>query len=138
MAGRLILVVDDDRDTREAFAEWLEWGGDMVVSADSAASAEAGLAGRVPTVCIVDAQLRVGTGLDVFRDLRARLPEFRDTVSIVVSGMRPQMVDQLIEAAELKGLIVLTKPVDPYELDGVIDRALADQNVPRVADGRRT
>jgi CheY-like chemotaxis protein len=131
MAGRLILVVDADRDTREAFVEWLEWGGDVVVAADSAASAEAGLAGRVPTVCIFDLQLGGGTGLDVFRYLRAHVPGFHDTLSVVVSGMNPQTVDQLIEAAEMSGVIVLTKPVDPHVLDGVIDRALAGQNVSR-------
>jgi CheY-like chemotaxis protein len=137
MAGRLILVIDDDRDTREAFAEWLEWGGDLVVAADGAASAEARLAGRVPAICILDLQLGAGTGLDIFRDLRARLPEFRNTVSIVVSGMNPQLVDQLIEATEMKGAIVLTKPIDPHELDGVIERALADKTVSGAADSRR-
>jgi two-component system, OmpR family, response regulator len=125
MAGRLIVVIDDDRDTRDAFAEWLELGGDVVVCADGAAAVEAGLAGRTPAVCIVDLQLTMTTGLEVFRDLRDRLAQFRDTVPIVLTGMNRSKAERLIEAGPMAGVILLTKPVDPFRLTFVIDSAVA-------------
>jgi CheY-like chemotaxis protein len=125
VAGHLIVVIDDDRDTRDAFAEWLELEGDQVVCADSADSAEHGLAGRTPDACILDLQLKRETGLDVFRDLRARLPEFCDTVPIVLTGMQRAKAERLLESGPMAGVILLTKPVDPGRLASVIHGAIA-------------
>ena len=55
-------------------------------------------------------------GLDVFRDPRDRLPEFRDTVPIVLTGMGRSKAERVIEAGPMAGTILLTKPVDPEKL----------------------
>jgi DNA-binding NtrC family response regulator len=125
MAGHLIVVIDDDVDTRDAFAEWLELGGDEVVCADSADSAEDGLAGRTPDVCILDLQLKTETGLDVFRKLRARRPEFCNTVPIVLTGMQHSKAERVIESGPTAGVILLAKPIDPDRLSSVIRGAIA-------------
>jgi two-component system response regulator HydG len=125
VAGHLIVVIDDDRDTCEAFAEWLQLEGDEVVCADSVDSAEHGLAGRTPDVCILDLQLRAESGLDVFRVLRARRPEFCNTVPIVLTGMPRWKAEGMIEAGQVAGVILLTKPIDPDRLSSVIHGAIA-------------
>jgi two-component system OmpR family response regulator len=127
VAGRLIVVIDDDVDTCDAFADWLEYGGDEVVCAANAQAAETRLAGRAPVACILDLQLGGKTGLDVFRELRGRLPSFRDTVPIVLTGMHPARAQQVIEAAEMAPLMVLTKPIDPDQLVAMIDRAIGQR-----------
>jgi DNA-binding NtrC family response regulator len=130
MAGRLILVVDDDRDTCDAFAEWLQLAGYVVVCADSAATAEVALAGRTPAVCILDLQLQAETGIDVLRVLRARHPQFRDTVPIVLTGVERSRAERMIEESRIAGIILLAKPIDPNEVTEVIRGALAARTEP--------
>jgi two-component system response regulator FlrC len=130
MAGRLILVIDDDRDTCDAFAEWLQLAGDVVVCADSAATAEVGLAGRTPAVCILDLQLTTETGIDVLRVLRARHPQLRYTVPIVLTGMERSRAERVIEESGMEGIILLAKPIDPNNLTAVIDGAIAARPQP--------
>jgi len=138
MADRLILVIDDDRDTCDAFAEWLQLVGYEVVCADSAATAEVGLAGRTPAVCILDLQLQAETGIDVLRVLRARLPQLRDTVPIVLTGMERSRAEQMIEESQMAGIILLAKPIDPNEITAVIHGALAARPEPSVLLTQRT
>lgn len=127
MPGHLIVLIDDDQDTCDAFSEWLELAGDEVVCADNSTDAETRLAGRIPVVCILDLQLGARTGLDVFRELRDRLPGFHDTVPIVLTGMHSERAERLIEAAAMKGVVVLSKPVNPDHLSAVIARTIAER-----------
>jgi len=130
MAGHLLLVIDDDRDTCDAFAEWLQLAGYVVVCADSAATAEVALAGRTPAACILDLKLRMETGIDVLRVLRARHPQLRDTVPIVISGMERSRAERMIEESRMAGIILLAKPIDPNEVSEVIRSVLAARPEP--------
>jgi len=125
VAGRLIAVIDDDPDTREAFADWLEYGGDLVVSGATALAVEAELAGRAPAVCILDLHLGGTTGIDVFQELRDRLPAFHDTIPIVLTGMDPVRARLALQLAGMELVTLLTKPIDPEKLSTVIDGLLA-------------
>jgi DNA-binding response OmpR family regulator len=127
-----------DRDTCDAFAEWLELAGYVVVCADSAATAEVGLAGRTPAVCILDLRLQAETGIDVLRVLRARLPHLRDTIPIVLTGMERSRAERMIEESQMAGIILLAKPIDPNEITAVIHGALAARPEPSVLLTQRT
>jgi two-component system response regulator HydG len=125
MAGRLIVVIDDDRDTCDAYAEWLESEGETVVCASDANAAEMRLDGQSPAVCLLDLQLGESTGLEAFRDLRQRLPGFRHTAPIVLTGMQPERAELAIRSVNMEGVTILTKPVDPKKLRAAIDSAIA-------------
>jgi two-component system response regulator PilR (NtrC family) len=128
MPGRLIVVIDDDQDTCDSYAEWLEYQGETVVCAASAGEAEMRLGGRAPAVCLLDLQLGETTGLEVYRDLRQRLPAFRHTAPIVLTGMHPANAETIVRSAAMEPVTILTKPVDPAKLKDAIDRATAGRH----------
>jgi CheY-like chemotaxis protein len=130
VAGRLIVVVvDDDRDTFDGSAEWLELEGDMVVLRRRPTLLEPALGGRTPTVCIVDLQLTTTTGLEV-RDLRDRLPEFRDTVPIVLTGMNRSKAERFDRGGPDGEHHSVQQTIDPAKLSSTIDGAVAAHRLP--------
>ncbi len=81
-----ILVVDDDDATREAIAETLREAGFQVCPIGDASMPIAGIvAGFQPDLVLLDVNLGVRDGFDVFRDLR-QLEEARDVPVIFMSG----------------------------------------------------
>lgn len=70
-ASRLILHVDDDRDIREVVATALSEFGE-VVSADGMQDAREIIARRMPTLIILDLELRDGQGADLLDELKAQ------------------------------------------------------------------
>jgi signal transduction histidine kinase/CheY-like chemotaxis protein len=112
--GALALVVDDDRDDREAITGLLErWGWHVVSAADGeAACAALRRAPARPDVVISDYHLAGGeSGIDLVRRLRTvcatAIP------AVLVSG---DVTEELHGAAERAGLIVLHKPLQAARL----------------------
>src|SRR5438477_1740498 len=88
-AQHVILIVDDHRDTRELYREFLESTGFGVVEAKTCAEAlEVTRTARVHAV-VLDRRLPDGDGLDVCRALRED-PRTRDLPIIVLSGREQQ------------------------------------------------
>lgn len=109
--GRVVWVIDDDREAREASGALLRaWGAGFVgLGGGSEALACAG--SGPPDALFVD--LRLGareSGLDVLEALRARWGH--DVPACVVSGESPEALAPLRE----RGLLVLRKPVEPVRL----------------------
>ncbi len=108
-AARL-LIVDDERDLAEAFAEYLGDLGYGVAVAGSAWELEAALERGSFDLVVLDVDLPGRSGLDLIRD--GAIPD--GTAVVVVTG-NPDRIDRVI-GLELGADDYVQKPVDPREL----------------------
>ena len=107
----LVLVVDDDTDTRELYRMVLESVGYRVEDAASVSSADAALARVGPDVVLTDWLLPDGNGLDVCRALGRRVLT-RHVPVVAVTGMT--LGDGAVKAEDCPAMVtVLQKPADP-------------------------
>ena len=83
-----IFIVDDHPLVREWLATLLRQQPDLVVSgqAEDVGDALAAITKDPPDVAIVDLSLKSGSGLDLIKDLRERLPK----VAIIVLSMHEE------------------------------------------------
>jgi two-component system, sensor histidine kinase len=122
LAGRLVVVIDDEPAIVEAMRSLLAtWGADVIGSSDGAdVMAQLEALGQLPDLLIVDYRLADGRlGTDVIDDLRAMLdPEIP---AIVVTG---SSTADLAERVRTRGDDLLLKPVLPADLRALIDARL--------------
>jgi chemotaxis family two-component system response regulator PixH len=112
-AAPLILVVDDDTDTREMYGWCLEARGFRVALAGSFAAALEQAASETPDLIVTDYFLPGGDGFRLADTLRQN-PVMADVAIILVSG-RSFHEDALARAARLFNRVLL-KPVLPDDL----------------------
>ena len=107
-----VLIVEDDRRFREAFASAVNRAEDLELLA-SAADYESGAAWleQRPDVVLMDLQLPDGNGIDLIREVSRRLPE-TDVMVITVFGDERHVLDS-IEAGATGYLL---KDLAPSEL----------------------
>jgi len=122
-ASPLILLVDDYRDGREMYAEYLVFRGYRVATACSGAQAVALASGPDrPAVVLMDLEMHDMSGADALRILRANPALTR--VPILALTARAMNAER--EAAIRDGFDdVIPKPCLPDELIAIIDRYLA-------------
>lgn len=109
-AAARLLIVDDERDLAEAFAEYLGDLGYTVTIAGTAWEFESHLERHGADLVILDVDLPGRSGLDLIRD--GAIPE--GTAVVVVTG-NPDSIDRVI-GLELGADDYVQKPVDPREL----------------------
>jgi DNA-binding NtrC family response regulator len=112
-----ILVVEDDRDTREGLQMLLEEFRLDVRAAATLAEARAALAAFDPDICLTDLQLPDGDGLDFVRAARAGDPR-REIVVLTGHGT----LDSAVEAMKAGAFDYLVKPLRPVQLEAVLGR----------------
>ena len=119
----LILLVDDDRDGREMYAEYLMFRGFRVVTASSGAQAVALASGpERPSVILMDLEMRGMSGADALRELRADPALIR----VPILALTAHAMSAERETAIRAGFdAVIPKPCFPDELVAIIDRYLA-------------
>ncbi len=123
MAGRTVLVVDDEAPIREGMRELLNSWGCSVVTAGSAEDALASLGGIAPDACVMDYRLRGGVdGLTALARLNAAL--HADLPSVLVSG---ESSPEELASIKHSGLPLLHKPVSPSRLRSVLAHLLSRQ-----------
>jgi CheY-like chemotaxis protein len=113
----LVLLVEDDRDTREMYSEFLSYSGMRVTEASSGSRALDSARAERPDVIVTDIAMPGMDGIELSRKLRASEPT-RDVPIIAVTG-------SLSEGAREAGAnVVLEKPCSPDELLHVIEDVL--------------
>jgi PAS domain S-box-containing protein len=116
LTGRLILVVDDNRDAAETLAELLKMVGHQVVVAHDGPSALALVKADPPDVVLCDIGLPGMDGYEVARQLRAG--GAREMRLVAISGYaQPEDVARATEAGFDAHV---AKPLDPEELARII------------------
>src|SRR4051812_34992453 len=129
----LVLIVDDDLDTRELYRMVLESVGYRVEDAGRVQSAIAAGVRLIPDVVLADWLLPDGSGLDVCRGLRANRPTRRVPV-VAVTGLA---LDEqgLTSGRDEEGLAgILRKPADPDDILAAIRGALSRATERRLCD----
>jgi len=113
-----ILLIDDEEDSREAYAEFLRMNEFAVDEYSTAADALAAAAETMPAAVIVDISLKSGIdGYEAARRLRA-MPGGARVRLIAMTGYSPAVVKQQGELFDA----ILTKPAGPDELVALVQR----------------
>ena len=106
-----ILVVDDDLEIRRLLARYLGEQGFRVSLAGNRAECESQLDKHSIDLVVLDVMLPDGSGLDICRSLRARLPN----IAIILVTALKEEVDRIV-GLELGADDYLGKPFSPREL----------------------
>lgn len=120
LAGRRLLLVEDDVALGDAFARWLEATGFEVLRAADAAGATA----------LIDAPGRIDAAISDFRlpgevdgiaVLERVLRHHPAAIRVLVSG---EIDPALADRAAAAGLTLLSKPMEPRQLDRILGRGV--------------
>jgi CheY-like chemotaxis protein len=125
LAGARVLVVEDDKDSREVLCVLLELAGATVLCAESVAEAMEGVHHSFdPDVVLTDYSMPIADGFDLIREFR-RMPSTRAVAVpiLVLSGHTEDHWRARVLAAGAADL--LTKPMDPALLITRIAAAVA-------------
>lgn len=131
MAGKRILVVDDESRIREVVQYALEREGFSVVQASSSEEAARALAGEPLDLIVLDIMLPDGNGLDLCREYRRT----RRTPILFLSS-RGEEIDRVL-GLEMGADDYLSKPFGTRELVARI-KAVLRRSEPQPPEGERT
>jgi two-component system response regulator HydG len=126
-----LLIVDDDRDMREALSSLFTGGGHSCELAADAATALDLADQKTFDAVVSDVRMEGMDGLDMLDRLRQSHPAL-PVVMITAAGG----VHQAVEAIKRGAFGYLLKPCDPTELHSVVARALEARRHP--GEGRRS
>ena len=123
LAGRTILVVDDDGGTRELLVTLLSDAGAIVTTAASVEEALTAIDAHVPDFILADIGMRVEDGLSFCRRLRARSVDRGGRVPAIALSAYTRIAERV--AAEAAGFnAFVAKPAAPTDLLATIGRLL--------------
>jgi PAS domain S-box-containing protein len=115
LRGLQVLVVDDDRETRELVATALRGVGAQVRTAENTVDALADVGRHPPSVIVSDLEMPGEDGYQLIRRLRALSPEHGGTIpaAALTAHARPEEVRRALEAGFQRHL---PKPAAPDEI----------------------
>ena len=122
LAGRTVLVVDDDASTLEVLSAALEGSGADVCVAASAAEGWNVLHDRTPDVLVADLAMPEEDGFSFMRRVRHDSKVGRRVPAIALSAFADVRSEESARAAGFSAF--LAKPAKPEALLGLIDRLL--------------
>jgi DNA-binding response OmpR family regulator len=117
-----VLIVEDDQDSRDFFADAVALDRHEVALAENADDAERLIRTGTPDVAIIDLFLPGRSGLALIERLRAHWPSVR--IIAVTAGWSRLYDDILDEAVRLGADAKFRKPVDAGELRATIKSVL--------------
>ena len=124
-AQKTVLVVEDEPDAAELFAEMMRVSGFHVVKMFSSAPAIHMLAQEKPDVVILDVMMPDVSGLEVLKYIR-REPELKNIPVIVVSAK--SMPSDIRTGMEAGASMYLTKPVGYLDLKQAVEQVTGDNS----------
>jgi DNA-binding response OmpR family regulator len=118
---RKIVIIEDEPDTAEMFAEMMRISGYEVVKFFGGSSAVAQIAEQKPSAVVLDLMMPDVSGLEVLQYMKAE-PKLSDIPVIIVSAKTlPKDIDEGLNAG---ASVYLTKPVSFSDLKKAIDDAV--------------
>lgn len=121
---KTVIVVEDEPDAAELFAEMMRVSGFRVLKTYSSTPAISLIAKEQPDVVILDIMMPDISGLEVLRFMR-RDPKLKHTPVIVVSAR--SMPSDIKEGLEAGATIYLTKPVGYLDLKKSVDQVMNEK-----------
>lgn len=118
-AQKTVLVVEDEPDAAELFAEMMRVSGFRVVKTHSSAPAMNLIMQEKPDIVILDVMMPDVSGLEVLKFMR-REPALKDVPVIVVSAK--SMPSDIKTGMEAGASLYLTKPVGYLDLKQAVER----------------
>jgi CheY-like chemotaxis protein len=122
-AQRTVVVVEDEADAAEMFAEMMRVNGFRVVKSYSSGPAINVIATERPDVVILDVMMPDISGLEVLKFMR-REPNLANIPVIVISAK--SMPSDIKIGMDAGASVYLTKPVGFLELKQAVDKVFAD------------
>ncbi|SDU34671.1 phosphate regulon transcriptional regulator PhoB [Halopseudomonas salegens] len=137
MAGKTILIVDDETPIREMIAVALEMAGYECLEAENAQAAHALIVDRQPDLLLLDWMLPGTTGIELARRLKRE--EMTSEMPIIMLTAKGEE-DNKIQGLEVGADDYITKPFSPRELVARLKAVLrragpADSESPIEVDG---
>jgi CheY-like chemotaxis protein len=120
---KTVLIIEDEEDAAELFAEMMRVSGFRVAKTSSSTPALALITQEKPVVVLLDIMMPEISGLDILRKMR-RDPALMNIPVIVVSAKG--MPTDIKNSMEAGASMYLTKPVGFLELREAVDRALGN------------
>jgi CheY-like chemotaxis protein len=120
---KTVIVVEDEADAAEMFAEMMRVNGFHVIKSFSSGPAINLIASEMPAVVILDVMMPDISGLEVLKYMR-REPQLAKIPVIVISAK--SMPSDIKTGMDAGASVYLTKPVGFLELKQAIDKVLAD------------
>src|ERR1043166_1753712 len=125
MSKRSILVVDDDKNTRDYLATFLTASGDAVDCLGSGDEAMERLAsGTSPSMILLDIMLPGKDGIEVLANVKALHPSIP---IIILSGIG--QIKTVVEAMKMGAYDYLTKPFEEEALELAIENAIEKERL---------
>jgi CheY-like chemotaxis protein len=121
---KTVIVVEDEPDAAELFAEMMRVSGYRVLKTYSSTPAISLIAKEQPDVVILDIMMPDISGLEVLRFMRND-PQLKDTPVIVVSAR--SMPSDIKEGLEAGATVYLTKPVGYLDLRKSVDLVMQEE-----------
>ena len=119
---KTVLIVEDEEDAAELFAEMMRVSGFRVLKTSSSAPAIAMMNAEKPDVVILDIMMPDISGLDILRQMRMD-PELSSIPVVVVSAK--SMPADIKNGMEAGASTYLTKPVGFLDLKEAVERAMS-------------
>ena len=116
-----VMIVEDQADAAELFAEMMRLNGYRVLKTFSGAQAISLIAQEKPDIIILDIMMPEVSGLDVLRFMRQQ-PDLASIPVVIVSAMATAADMQI--GLDAGASIYLTKPVSYIDLKNAIDGLL--------------
>jgi CheY-like chemotaxis protein len=120
---KTVIVVEDEPDAAELFAEMMRVSGYRVLKTYSSTPAISLIAQEQPDVVILDIMMPEVSGLEVLRFMR-REPQLKETPVIVVSAR--SMPSDIREGLDAGATLYLTKPVGYLDLKKAVDEVMQE------------
>ena len=128
MSQKTVLIIEDEEDAADMFAEMMRVSGYRVLKKSSSTPALRMLTAEKPDVVILDIMMPEISGLEILRQMRQD-PVLANLPVVVVSAK--SMPADIKIGMEAGASMYLTKPVGFTELKEAIERALGGQSAPR-------
>ena len=124
MSQKSVLIIEDEEDAADMFAEMMRVSGYRVLKTSSSTPALTLMATEKPDVVILDIMMPEISGLDILRQMRQDPGLAKIPVVVVSAKSLPADIKIGMEAG---ASTYLTKPVGFTEVKDAIERALGNQ-----------
>jgi two-component system phosphate regulon response regulator PhoB len=125
LTEKSVLIVEDEADAAELFAEMMRVSGFRVRKTSSSTPALSMMTEEKPDIVLLDIMMPEVSGLDILRQMRLD-PALANIPVVVVSAKG--MPADIRNGMEAGASTYLTKPVGFLELKEAVERALGNQS----------